>query len=132
MSGTVSHKYDSGRKALFCQLDLEIKSGGVQTGYENDFEVEVAPPELQAPSMYQVILMNDDFTPMDFVIQVLEQFFSHSQESATGVMLQVHHQGRGVCGIYTRDIAETKVACVNEFSRRNQHPLLCTMEKVEG
>ena len=92
--------------------------------------VETAPPEVARPPMYQVLLLNDDYTPMDFVVSVLQMFFSMNRERATQVMLHVHTRGRGVCGIFTREVAETKVTQVNEFSRKHQHPLLCTMEKV--
>ena len=74
--------------------------------------------------------MNDDYTPMEFVVEVLEFFFQMDRSKATQVMLHVHTRGRGVCGVFTRDIAETKVAQVNDYSRSNQHPLLCTMEEV--
>lgn len=98
---------------------------------DRDHELAVAPakPTLQPPPLYKVILLNDDYTPMDFVVDVLEYFFSMNHENATRVMLQIHTRGRGVCGIYTRDIAETKVGQVNEFSRHHQHPLLCVMEE---
>jgi ATP-dependent Clp protease adaptor protein ClpS len=92
--------------------------------------VEEARPQLVRPPLYQVILLNDDFTPMDFVIVVLETFFSLDRERATQVMLHVHTRGKGVCGVFTREVAETKVTQVNEFSRTHQHPLLCTMEKA--
>lgn len=92
--------------------------------------VEVAKPETTRPPLYQVILMNDDFTPMDFVVEVLQVFFGLNRERATQVMLHVHTRGRGVCGVFTREVAETKVTQVNEFSRQHQHPLLCTMEGV--
>jgi ATP-dependent Clp protease adaptor protein ClpS len=78
--------------------------------------------------MYKVLLLNDDFTPMEFVVHILEKFFSIERYRATQVMLAVHTEGQGVCGTYTRDIAETKVMQVNDYSRKNQHPLLCTME----
>ena len=87
-----------------------------------------ARPKTKKPSMYKVLLLNDDYTPMEFVVHVLEHFFNLHSEAATRVMLQVHTQGKGVCGTYTREIAETKVAHVNEYSRDNHHPLLCTME----
>jgi len=87
-------------------------------------------PKLSRPSKYQVYLLNDDYTPMDFVIVILQQFFAMSYPRAVNVMLEVHQNGKGICGIYTRDIAETKVAQVNEFARMNDHPLLCKMEKV--
>ena len=91
--------------------------------------VETSRPEVAPPPLYQVLLLNDDYTPMDFVVTVLQQFFAMNREKATQVMLHVHTRGRGVCGDYTREVAESKVAQVNEFSRMNQHPLLCTMEK---
>lgn len=91
--------------------------------------VETSRPEVAPPPLYQVLLLNDDYTPMDFVVTVLQQFFVMDLEKATQVMLHVHTRGRGVCGVYTREVAESKVAQVNEFSRMNQHPLLCTMEK---
>ena len=82
------------------------------------------------PSMYKVLLLNDDYTPMDFVVDVLVRFFAMDLEKATQVMLHVHTRGRGVCGVYSREVAESKVAQVNEYARLNQHPLLCTMEKA--
>lgn len=81
------------------------------------------------PSMYRVILLNDDFTPMDFVVHVLKKFFDRSESEAMEVMLQVHHQGAGVAGVYQYDIAEMKVVTVNAFAKKNQHPLKCIMEK---
>lgn len=92
--------------------------------------VEVAKPEVARPPLYQVLLLNDDFTPMDFVVEVLQLFFGMNREQATQVMLHVHTRGRGVCGVFTREVAETKVMQVNEFSRHHQHPLLCTMEQA--
>lgn len=82
------------------------------------------------PRKYQVYLLNDDYTPMDFVVDVLQQFFAMNYAQAVKVMLDVHQSGKAVCGLYTRDIAETKVAQVNEFARMNDHPLLCKMERV--
>jgi ATP-dependent Clp protease adaptor protein ClpS len=78
--------------------------------------------------MYKVVLINDDYTPMEFVVHILEAFFGMNREQATHIMLNVHTKGKGVCGVYPRDIAETKVTQVNEYSRQNEHPLLCTME----
>jgi ATP-dependent Clp protease adaptor protein ClpS len=92
--------------------------------------VETARPEVVRPTLYQVVLLNDDFTPMDFVVEVLQVFFAMNREKATQVMLHVHTRGKGVCGVYTREVAESKVTQVNEFSREHQHPLLCTMEKA--
>lgn len=101
-----------------------------QNGRDDGLAVEEARPKLQRPPMYKVVLINDDYTPMDFVVHVLESFFNMNREKATRVMLQVHSRGKGVCGVFTRDIAETKVFQVNEYSRANQHPLLCTMEEA--
>lgn len=84
--------------------------------------------DLKVPRKYKVVLLNDDYTPMDFVVEVLKHFFHLNEETAVQVMLQVHIQGKGVCGVFTRDIAETKIALVNEYARMNQHPLLSSME----
>lgn len=96
-----------------------------------DFDVAVkeSKPQLKEPKKYKVILLNDDYTPMEFVVDVLQEFFQLDRESATRVMLNVHTKGKGVCGIFTREIAETKVHMVNLYARENQHPLLCTMEE---
>ena len=96
--------------------------------YDDGLAVAESKPEVKKPPLYNVVLLNDDFTPMEFVVHVLEYFFNMPREAATRVMLQVHTHGKGVCGTYTREIAETKVAHVNEYSRENHHPLLCTME----
>ena len=102
----------------------------IERGNEDGLVVQEAKPQLKPPPLYKVVLLNDDYTPMEFVVQVLETFFSMNREKATQIMLHVHTRGKGVCGVYTREIAETKVAQVNEFSRRHQHPLLCTMEEA--
>jgi ATP-dependent Clp protease adaptor protein ClpS len=86
-------------------------------------------PKTKKPSLYKVLLLNDDYTPMEFVVLVLERFFNKGREDATRIMLHVHHKGVGVCGVYTYEVAETKVAQVMDFSRQHQHPLQCTMEK---
>jgi ATP-dependent Clp protease adaptor protein ClpS len=86
-------------------------------------------PKTKKPSLYKVLLLNDDYTPMEFVVLVLERFFNKGREEATRIMLHVHQKGVGVCGVYTYEIAETKVAQVMDYSRQNQHPLQCTMEK---
>lgn len=85
-------------------------------------------PKLMPPSMYKVILLNDDFTPMDFVVHILVKFFSKTETEAADIMLQVHQQGSGVAGIFTHEVAETKVYLVNDYSRKNRHPLKCIME----
>ena len=92
--------------------------------------LQEARPKLRRPPMYKVILLNDDYTPMEFVVQVLETFFAMNREKVTQIMLHVHTRGMGVCGVFTREIAETKMHQVNEFSRSNQHPLLCTIEEA--
>ncbi|GGB38968.1 ATP-dependent Clp protease adapter protein ClpS [Oceanisphaera marina] len=90
---------------------------------------EVEEIALQPPPMYKVILNNDDYTPMDFVVEVLQTFFSMDEDKATQVMMAVHYQGKGVCGLFTAEIAETKVAQVNNYARLHEHPLLCSMEQ---
>ena len=92
--------------------------------------VEETRPELAKPPMYQVALLNDDYTPMEFVVSVLQMFFAMDHARATQVMLHVHTRGKGICGVFTREVAETKVTQVNEFSRSHHHPLMCTMEKL--
>ena len=86
-------------------------------------------PKTKRPSLYKVLLLNDDYTPMEFVVYVLERFFNKPREEATRIMLHVHQKGVGVCGVYTYEVAETKVTQVMNFSRQHQHPLQCTMEK---
>jgi len=100
--------------------DVETPSGDVATKTRT---------KTQRPSLYKVLLLNDDYTPMEFVVLVLQRFFGKSAEDATRIMLHVHQKGVGVCGVYTYEIAETKVAQVIEFARQHQHPLQCTMEK---
>jgi ATP-dependent Clp protease adaptor protein ClpS len=96
--------------------------------HDDDLAVEETKPKLQRPRMYRVILLNDDFTPMEFVVLVLERFFKKRREDAVRIMLHVHHKGMGVCGVYSREIAESKVRQVMDYARENQHPLQCTME----
>ncbi|MFC3853031.1 ATP-dependent Clp protease adapter ClpS [Salinispirillum marinum] len=92
---------------------------------------QVAEPELKRPAMYRVVLINDDYTPMEFVVEVLEVFFNMRREQATQVMLAVHTKGKGVCGVYTKDIAETKATQVNQCARDHEHPLMCEVEPLE-
>lgn len=89
-----------------------------------------ARPKTKKPALYKVLLLNDDYTPMEFVVHVLEQFFQKDRQSATEIMLHVHQRGVGVCGVYTYEVAETKVALVVDVARRHEHPLQCTMEKA--
>ena len=98
--------------------------------FSDDLAVLEARPRLKRPPLYKVILINDDYTPMEFVVHILESFFSIDRENATRIMLEVHTRGMGVCGVFPREIAETKVAKVNNYSREHRHPLLCTMEKA--
>ncbi len=98
--------------------------------YEDDVLTEEEKPKLKQPPLYKVILLNDDYTPMDFVVHVLKVFFGMDEETATHIMLQIHHQGKGICGTFTREIAETKVAQVNNYARENQQPLISIMEKT--
>ncbi len=97
---------------------------------ENDSELQVleAKPELKQPSMYQVVMLNDDFTPMEFVVEVLENFFNMERTIATSVMYEIHMAGKAVCGVFTKDVAETKVEQVTDYARRHEHPLLCSIE----
>ncbi|WP_296810982.1 ATP-dependent Clp protease adapter ClpS [Thiocapsa sp.] len=97
---------------------------------ESGLTVQEAKPKLRRPPLFKVLLLNDDYTPMEFVVQVLETFFAMNREKATQIMLHVHTRGRGVCGVFTKDIAETKVSQVNDFARSHQHPLMCTMEEA--
>lgn len=99
-----------------------------QRDSDHGLAVEEGKPKLKRPPMYKVVLLNDDYTPMEFVVHILEEFFDMDRPRATRIMLTVHTQGKGICGVFTREIAETKVAQVNEYSRKHQHPLLCTME----
>ena len=94
-----------------------------------DGQIEALRSKLQPPKMYRVLLLNDDFTPMDFVITVLQRFFSLDTEQATRIMLKVHNEGRATCGVFSRDVAATKVEQVSAFARQHQHPLACLMEE---
>ncbi|MFO8151872.1 ATP-dependent Clp protease adapter ClpS [Thioalkalivibrio sp.] len=101
-----------------------------KTQRDESIAVEESRPELKPPRRFKVVLMNDDYTPMEFVVEVLETFFGMDREKATRIMLHVHTRGKGVCGLFSRDVAETKVAQVNEYARHHQHPLLCSMEEA--
>ena len=97
--------------------------------HEDSVVLEPQKSRVKPPPLYKVLLLNDDFTPMDFVIVVLEKFFGMNREKATLVMLQVHKEGKGVCGVYPKDMAATKVEQVSAFARQHQHPLACVMEE---
>ncbi len=94
----------------------------------HDLAVEEAQPKLKRPPLYRVVLLNDDYTPMEFVVEVLQSIFGMERPKATRVMLEVHTKGKGICGVYDYQIAETKVAQVMSIAQQQQHPLLCTME----
>ena len=97
--------------------------------HKDDSVLEAKKAKVKLPPMYQVLLLNDDYTPMEFVVHVLERFFNKDREAATRIMLHVHHHGIGECGVFTYEIAETKVTQVMDFARKYQHPLQCVMEK---
>ena len=97
-------------------------------GQENGLATAKVNPKLARPPLYKVVLINDDYTPMDFVVDVLRSFFSMNVEKATQIMLKVHTEGKGVCGVFSKDVAETKAAQVNDYSRECEQPLLCSVE----
>ena len=101
-----------------------------QISTSQDTALEKAPTSVQPPPLYQVLLLNDDYTPMDFVVSVLQRIFGKSEEEASKIMLKVHHEGRGICGVYPRDIAATRVEMVRQLAYARQHPLQCVMEPV--
>src|SRR6204780_3385650 len=101
-----------------------LDDDGPQTGV-----VIKTKPKTKRPAMYKVLMLNDDYTPMEFVVHILERFFSKNRQEATRIMLHVHRRGVGVCGVYTYEVAETKVTQVMDFARQHQHPLQCTLEK---
>jgi ATP-dependent Clp protease adaptor protein ClpS len=104
--------------------------GGAGDGGGGTSVATKTKPKTKKPSMYRVLLLNDDYTPMEFVVHVLERYFNKDAQEATQIMLHVHQKGIGVCGIFPFEIAETKVVQVTDLARKNQHPLQCTMEKV--
>jgi ATP-dependent Clp protease adaptor protein ClpS len=107
----------------------ERKQGDPGKGGVGSAVVTQTKPKTQKPSLYRVLLLNDDYTPMEFVVDVLEHIFQKNREEATKIMLHVHQKGVGVCGVYTYEIAETKVTQTVDYARKNQHPLQCTLEK---
>ena len=123
-----SYEQDKNRSIRMSEDDRDDadgrNGGGAGTGVITRTKTKV-----KKPSLYRVLLLNDDFTPMEFVVMVLERFFSLDQEAATRVMLHVHQHGVGECGVYTYEVAETKVTQVMDYARQNQHPLQCVMEK---
>jgi ATP-dependent Clp protease adaptor protein ClpS len=115
---------DDGRKD-----DLRRDGGRTDGDAPNTGVVVKARPKTRKPAMYKVLMLNDDYTPMEFVVHVLERFFQKTREEATRIMLHVHRRGVGVCGVFTYEVAETKVTQVMDLARQNQHPLQCTIEK---
>ena len=116
------------------QFQKVVMSGEDKPGQDADtgIAVQEAKPTLKKPPLYKVVLMNDDYTPMEFVVEVLEDFFYMNRQQATQVMLTVHTKGKGVCGVFTRDIAETKANQVNQYARESGHPLLAEIEESES
>ncbi|WP_430462548.1 ATP-dependent Clp protease adapter ClpS [Thalassolituus sp. LLYu03] len=113
------------------QSQLNSQSDDPNPYGDGGVAVETAKPQLKRPPMYCVIMMNDDYTPMEFVVDVLQGFFSKTPEEATQIMLTVHTKGSAVCAIYTRDVAETKAALVNQYARDCQHPLMCEISPAD-
>lgn len=95
---------------------------------DGGLSVQEVKPKVKQPPLYRVVLLNDDYTPMEFVVEVLQTFFHMDRSKATQIMLHVHTRGKGICGVFSRDVAETKVDQVNDYSREHDHPLMCTME----
>ena len=99
------------------------------TRKQHESVLEAERTKIIPPRLYRVLLLNDDYTPMDFVVEVLQRFFSFNREKATRVMLQIHNEGKGICGVFPRDVAATKVEQVCKYSKQHQHPLACVMEE---
>ena len=116
----------------YIRNNIPVRMSDEEQEGAGDLALQESKPELKRPPLFKVVLINDDYTPMEFVVEVLETFFRMNREQATHVMLTVHTQGKGVCGIFTRDIAETKAAQVNQYAREHEHPLLCEIEASEG
>jgi len=110
---------------------LTLGKDDLDHAQDGGLAIQTQKPRLRKPPMYQVVLINDDYTPMEFVVEILQKFFGMSLEQATRVMLTVHTQGKGICGVYSRDVAETKAAQVNQYARQSQHPLLCEIEALD-
>ena len=112
---------------------IDIKLSINSEDYESNSSslVKLEEPKLKKPSLYRVILLNDDYTPMEFVIYVLQTFFRYDKEKATQIMLAVHTKGKGVCGIYTKEVAETKSNQINNFAKQNEHPLVSDIEPID-
>ena len=112
-------------------IDIKLSNNSEDLESNSYSLVELEEPKLKKPSLYRVILLNDDYTPMEFVIYVLQTFFSYDKEKATQIMLAVHTKGKGVCGIYTKEVAETKSNQINNFAKQNEHPLVSDIEPID-
>jgi ATP-dependent Clp protease adaptor protein ClpS len=117
-----------GRAASSARIDMKDNGKRGEEGPGTGVVVKTKP-KTKKPSMYKVLMLNDDYTPMEFVVHILERFFNKSRQEATRIMLHVHRRGVGLCGVYTYEVAETKVTQVMDFARQHQHPLQCTLEK---
>ncbi|WP_438383029.1 ATP-dependent Clp protease adapter ClpS [Asaia sp. BMEF1] len=127
----ISPGFPSGATALTCASTPDEPPGKDGGNDESHISVVIqARPETRRPAMYKVLMLNDDYTPMEFVVHVLERFFSKSREEATNIMLNVHKKGVGICGVFTFEVAESKVTQVMDLARQNQHPLQCMIEKA--
>ena len=127
------NKNDSGIAPLqmslyFSEASNSGDSGEERIDHDSGFAAITEKPKLQKPPLYKVVLVNDDYTPMDFVVEVLCSFFSMNVEGAAQIMLKVHTEGKGVCGVFGKDVAESKAAQVNEYARECEQPLLCSVE----
>jgi ATP-dependent Clp protease adaptor protein ClpS len=125
----VTHSFFVGLTTSLFGLKLIAMSDQEYRDHDDGLAVQDSKQKLAKPPMYKVFIMNDDYTPMEFVVEILESFFRKSREEATEIMLLVHNSGKGLCGVYSRDVAETKVMQVNDCSREHTHPLLCTLEQ---
>lgn len=126
------HSWNSDLKETMTDFAYRMQAGeerDASTGGRGTSVITRVQPKVKKPSLYRVLLLNDDYTPMEFVILILERFFQKDREAATRIMLQVHNHGVGECGTYTYEVAETKVMQVMDFAREHQHPLQCVMEK---
>ena len=124
-----AHRAAAGSAGLAPRMADDDRKRKGEPGGPSTAVITKTKPQTKRPSMYRVLILNDDYTPMEFVVHVLERFFGRDHEAATRIMLHVHHHGIGECGIYTYEVAETKVTQVMDFARKHQHPLQCVMEK---
>jgi ATP-dependent Clp protease adaptor protein ClpS len=129
LTGTDMRSADSPRLALRPRLADDDRKRRGDTGAPGTAIITKTKPQTKRPNLYRVLILNDDYTPMEFVVHVLERFFNKDRETATRIMLHVHHHGIGECGVFTYEVAETKVTQVMDFARKHQHPLQCVMEK---